>query len=156
MQFAAFVLAPAGPLVAVWLGDRWQRKWLIVTLAAGAAIADLLFGRARDPVVLVLIAAAVVLCLNAFSALFHAYQAELYPTDARATGIGFTYAWSRASMVGLDLLMPGLVATRLSAAFVLMAGALGGVGLTIGFFGPLTNARTLEEVSPAASGPLEK
>jgi putative MFS transporter len=90
----------------------------------------------------------VVVGLNWFSAIFHAYQAELYPTQARATGVGFTYAWSRASMVGVDLIMPGLVATNRAAAFGLMAAALGGVAVTVGVFGPLTNARALEEVSP--------
>jgi len=92
-----------------------------------------------------MIAAVVVVGLNWFSALFHAYQAELYPTEARATGVGFTYAWSRMSMVLLNVVMPGLIAASPARAFGLMAAALLGVGVTIGLFGPLTNARPLEE-----------
>jgi putative MFS transporter len=114
-----------------------------VALAAG----QLLFDRAAAPVVLTLLAALLVLGNNWFSALFHAYQAELFPTEARTTGIGFTYAWSRASMMVLSLFMPALIATAPSAALGLMASAFLGVAFLIGLFGPRTNARALEEVS---------
>jgi len=97
---------------------------------------------------LTLVAAVVIVCLNWFSAVFHVYQAELYPTEARATGVGFTYAWSRASMVGLSLIMPGLIATSLPVAIGLIAVSLLGVAILVGVFGPLTNARALEDLSP--------
>jgi putative MFS transporter len=91
---------------------------------------------------------------NWFSAVFHAYQAELFPTEARATGVGFTYAWSRASMVVLNLLMPGLIATSLAAAFGVMAGSFVGVSVVIGRFGSRTNSRPLEEImADAEAGP---
>ena len=99
----------------------------------------------ENGILLTMIAAVVVVGLNWFSALFHAYQAELYPTEARATGVGFTYAWSRMSMVLLNVVMPGLIAASPARAFGLMAAALLGVGVTIGLFGPMTNARPLEE-----------
>src|SRR5262249_7795385 len=138
MQFAAALLAPVGPLLAVWSIERWQRKWLIVVLTAALAALHVAFGVAGHPVVLIAVAAAVVLGSNWFSAVFHAYQAELFPTEARGTGVGFTYAWSRASMMALTVFMPGLIATSLPAAFALTAGALVGVAVLIGLFGPLT------------------
>jgi putative MFS transporter len=107
----------------------------------------------EEAVSLTLVASVIVVCLNWFSALFHAYQAELYPTEARATGVGFTYAWSRASMAWVGLVMPTLIATRLSAAFGLMASALFGVAVAIAMFGPLTNSRSLEDVSPDEANP---
>src|SRR5262249_52031175 len=136
MQFAASILAPVGPLLAYWSSERWQRKWLIVTLSLTIAAAQLTFGVLEGAVALTLVAATIVVCLNWFSALFHAYQAELYPTEARATGVGFTYAWSRASMAGVGLVMPGLIAACLPAAFGLMAGALFAVAGAIAVFGP--------------------
>ena len=148
MQVAAFLLAPVGPLLAVWSIDRWQRKRLIVVLTATLAGLHLAFGFGAGSIALTLIAAAVVVGSNWFSAVFHAYQAELFPTEARATGVGFTYAWSRASMVGLNVLMPGLIVTSLPAAFGLTASAFLGVALLIGLFGPLTNARSLEQIAP--------
>ncbi len=148
MQFGAFLLAPAGPLLAVASVESWQRKWLIVALAAALAGLHVTFGVAGGPVVLTVIAAAVVVGSNWFSAVFHAYQAELFPTEARATGIGFTYAWSRASLVAISVVMPGLIRTSLTGAFALTAAAFLGVAVLIGLFGPLTNALPLEAISP--------
>jgi putative MFS transporter len=159
MQFWAFFLAPVGPLLAVWSVERWQRKWLIVGLAAALAVLHVAFGLAEGELLLILIGAVVVLGSNWFSAVFHAYQAELFPTEARATGVGFTYAWSRASMVVVSVVMPGVMATsplvielggtslHLPVAFVLTAAAFLGVALLIGLFGPLTNARSLEKLA---------
>jgi putative MFS transporter len=150
MLFGAALLAPVGPVLAVWSIERWQRKWLIVGLAATLALLHVTFGLVGDAVAATAVAAAVVVGSNWFSAVFHAYQAELFPTGARATGIGFTYAWSRASMVILSVFMPGLIATSLPAAFALTAAAFLSVALLIGLFGPLTNARPLEQITPTA------
>jgi len=147
MQFYAYLLAPVGPLLAVWSIERWQRKWLISGLSFTLAVLQMFLGFLDEWMTVTVLAAAIVVGSNWFSAVFHAYQAELFPTEARATGIGFTYAWSRASMAALNLFMPGLIATNLLAAFGLMATAFLAVSLIIGIFGPLTNARALEEIS---------
>ncbi|HMF19173.1 MAG TPA: MFS transporter [Gemmataceae bacterium] len=147
MQFGAFFLAPVGPLLGVWSIERWQRKWTIVGLACVLAFLQISLGFLQDALALTLIAAVIVLGLNWFSAVFHAYQAELFPTEARATGIGFTYAWSRLSMVVLNLVMPGIIATHWGIAFGLMATAFCAVAVLIGLFGPLTNSLALEEIS---------
>jgi putative MFS transporter len=147
MQLAASLLAPVGPLLGMWSSDRWQRKWLLVALALLVGLAQLGFWLAGAAVLLTTLAGLIIVGLNWFSALFHTYHAELFPTEARATGVGFTYAWSRASMVGLNLVMPGLMAASLAGAFGLMAGALFAVAAILAVFGPLTNARPLEELS---------
>jgi putative MFS transporter len=148
MTFGVALLAPVGPLLGMWSCERFQRKWLLVGLALVLALIQLGFGLASDAGMLIALGAVVIVCLNWFSAIFHAYQAELFPTEARATGVGFTYAWSRASMVGLNLLMPGIIDRDLLGAFGLMAAAMVGVAVIVTLFGPLTNARALEEVSP--------
>lgn len=160
MQLWSFFLAPVGPLLAVWSIERWQRKYLIVGLTAALAALHLAFGLAGGQALLILIGAAVVVGSNWFSAVFHAYQGELFPTEARATGIGFTYAWSRASMVAVSLVMPGLIAMsplvlptadlriQLPVALVPTTAAFLGVAVLIGLFGPLTNNQPLESISP--------
>jgi putative MFS transporter len=145
MQFGAFLLAPVGPLIGVWSSERWQRKWLLVVLALALSLGYFCFGLAGNALVLTLLGAGVVVGSNWFSAIFHAYQAELFPTAARATGVGFTYAWSRATMVFLSLVMPGLIATDLWGAFGLMIAAMLAVAGTVTWFGPLTNNQPLEE-----------
>jgi putative MFS transporter len=145
MQFRALLLAPVGPLIGVWSSERWERKWLIVGLALALAAGHLCFGLAEDAVLLTILGAGIVVGSNWFSAVFHAYQAEMFPTAARATGVGFTYAWSRASMVALSLFMPGLIATELWGAFGVMIAAMLGVAALVAWGGPLTNARALEE-----------
>jgi putative MFS transporter len=147
MQFAAALLAPVGPLLGVWSSERWQRRGQIAALAVGLAVAQLAFGWADGPLVLVLTAGVVVVGSNWFSALFHAYQAELFPTGARATGVGFTYAWSRASMAAAALFLPSLIAIDVRAATAVTAGAFLGVAVLIGLLGPLTNARALEDIA---------
>src|SRR5262249_26030580 len=122
------------------------RKRTIVGLAVTLGALQLCFGAAGEDWLLVLLGAAVILCSNWFSAVFHAYQAELFPTEARATGVGFTYAWSRASMGVLNLFMPALIANQPGAPYLVMASAMAGVALVVGIFGPLTNYRTLEEI----------
>ncbi|HEV3119835.1 MAG TPA: MFS transporter, partial [Gemmataceae bacterium] len=77
---AAYVLAPVGPLLAAWSSERFQRKWLIVALALAVAVGQLLFGWVQSSLWLFVTASAVVVGLNWFSAVFHAYQAELFPT----------------------------------------------------------------------------
>lgn len=150
MQLGAFLLAPVGPLLAVGVSERWQRKGWLASLGTGLGVLIILFGWLTQAWLLTLVAAAVVVGLNWFSAVFHAYQAELYPSEARATGVGFTYAWSRASMVVVGALMPGLIQTQLSLAFAVMAGALFGMAVLVAVFGPRTNQLALESVSPSA------
>lgn len=151
LSAAASVLAPVGPLIGAWSSERWQRQRLIVVLALAIAAGQLLFIFLQNSYLLALTASLVIVGLNWFSAVFHAYQAELFPTEARATGVGFTYAWSRLSMVGLNVIMPGLIAASLPAAFALMATALLGVAVIVAIFGPLTNCRALEDVSPQSA-----
>ncbi len=147
MQSISFLLAPLGPLLALWTIERFQRKWLIVGLSVSLAAGQVLFGTLQEAVVLTLLGMLIVVGNNWFSAVFHAYQAELFPTEARATGIGFTYAWSRASMVALNLFMPDLLETSLPAVFGMMTAAFLGVAGLIGCFGPRTNAQPLEEIA---------
>jgi putative MFS transporter len=114
-------------------------------LTLGVGLTLIGFGLAVNAVLLTLLAAAAIVGLNWFSAVFHAYQAELFPTTCRGTGVGFTYAWSRASMMGLYMVMPALIAASLPATFGLMAGSMFAVAAAIGVFGPLTNARGLDD-----------
>ncbi len=142
------LVSPLGPALAVLTSDRLERKWAIVTMALLIAALGLGFAFWNAPVLIVASGALVTLCSNWFSALLHAYQSELFPTRLRATGVGFTYSWSRLSAVFSSLLIGAvLVRGGVGAVFTLLAAAMCGVALIIGLFGPRTNRITLEELA---------
>lgn len=142
------LVSPLGPALAAITSDRLERKWTIVAMALLMAGLGLGFAFWSLPLLIILSGALLTLCGNWFSALFHAYQAELFPTRLRATGVGFTYSWSRLS-AALSSLLIGAVLSKagVGAVFALLSAALCGVAGIIAFLGPRTNRISLEVLS---------
>ena len=127
--------------------ERLERKQALVVLSLLMAVTGLGFPYASGAVTIVGIGACLTVFSYWFSAVLHAYQAELFPTRARATGVGFTYSWSRLSAVFSTLIIAYLLSKGVLAVFIFMAAAMIGVALVVGIFGPKTNAVALEEIS---------
>jgi len=140
------LIAPAGPLIASFTADRLERKWTILGLALSIAASGLGFALWRSPVMMVVSGALVTLCTNWFSAVFHSYQSELFPTRIRATGVGFTYSWSRLSAALSAFLIAAVLRHGVTPVFAVLAAAMVGVAAVIAF-GPETNRKSLEELS---------
>lgn len=140
------LIAPAGPLIASLTADRLERKWTIFTLALSIAAFGLGFAIWKSPTLIVVSGALVTLSSNWFSAVLHSYQSELFPTRIRATGVGFTYSWSRLSAALSSFLIAAVLAHGVTPVFAMLAIAMIGVAITIAF-GPKTNRRGLEELS---------
>jgi len=145
--FLIALVSPVGPLIAVLTADRLERKHTIVVLTLLMAATGLCFAFAVHAVAIVTIGAALTIFSYWFSALLHAYQAELFPTRARATGVGFTYSWSRLSAVLSTLIIGALLGKGILAVFLFIAAAMVGVALLVGLLGPRTNAVALEYIS---------
>jgi MFS transporter, putative metabolite:H+ symporter len=142
------VVSPVGPLLAAWTSDRFERKWTIVVLALVVAGLGLGFGNSAAPAAVVGFGALLTLANYWFSAAFHAYQAELFPTRLRATGVGFTYSWSRLSAAFTSLLIGWVLnGYGVLAVFAMLAVAMSLVALVIGVMGPRTNRMVLEEIA---------
>jgi MFS transporter, putative metabolite:H+ symporter len=141
------LVAPLGPLVAAFTSDRLERKWTIAVTALLIGLFGLGFAFCKEPALIVLSGALVTLSNNCFSANFHAYQSELFPTRIRATGVGFTYSWSRLSAALSSLLIGALLVYGVPAVFTLLAAAMVTVALVIFLFGPRSNGLLLEELS---------
>jgi MFS transporter, putative metabolite:H+ symporter len=142
------VVSPIGPLLAAASSDRVERKWTIVALAVLVAAFGLGFGGASTPFTVVAFGALLTLANYWFSAAFHAYQAELFPTRIRATAVGFTYSWSRLSAAFSSVLIAAvLTRSGVGAVFTLLAVAMCGVAIVIALFGPRTNRIPLEELA---------
>jgi MFS transporter, putative metabolite:H+ symporter len=146
-SFLIALVSPVGPLLGVLTAERFERKRSIVVLSTLMAVVGLAFPFAREAWQIVAIGAVFTVCSYWFSSAFHAYQAELFPTRVRATGVGFTYSTSRLSAVFSTLLIGALLAYGVLAVFVLMAAAMLGVALIVGVFGPRTNSLVLEDLS---------
>jgi putative MFS transporter len=141
------LVSPVGPILCAWTSDRLERKWTIVTLALLVAGFGLGFGSARTPVAVIIFGSLLTLCNYWFSAAFHAFQAELFPTRIRATGVGFTYSWSRLSAAFSSLLIGAVLLHGVPAVFALLAAAMTGVAVIVAVLGPRTNRVALEDLS---------
>jgi putative MFS transporter len=141
------LVSPLGPLLAAWTSDRFERKWTIVILALVVAGLGLGFGNSIAPAAVVGFGALLTLANYWFSAAFHAYQAEMFPTRLRATGVGFTYSWSRLSAAFTSILIGAVLVHGVPAVFAVLAVAMILVACVIGLMGPRTNGLVLEEIS---------
>jgi putative MFS transporter len=141
------LVSPIGPLLAAFTSDRMERKWTIVVLALLVAGLGLGFGNSIAPAAVVGFGALLTLANYWFSAAFHAYQAELFPTRLRATGVGFTYSWSRLSAAFTSLLIGAVLVHGVPAVFALLAVAMILVAMVVAVMGPRTNGLVLEEIS---------
>ncbi|MBV9859375.1 MAG: MFS transporter [Alphaproteobacteria bacterium] len=147
--FMVVLLTPIGGLLGTYLSERFERKWQLV--GACLTIAGFGFGFALfDTVFLIVLSgAAVVLGNNWLISVFHSYAAELFPTRIRARALGFTFCWSRLSAVFVGYWVAEILAHYgVIGVFALIGGAMAVIVIVIGAFGPRTNGRSLEVLSP--------
>ena len=139
--------APLGPLIGLFFGDRFERKWVIVASAGAILVCGLVFAQARGSALIIAMGVALTLAANIMSFSFHAYQQELFPTGIRARAAGFVYSWSRLSVIFSSFIIAFVLArSGALGVFVFIAAAMGVVMVTIGAFGPQVTNRALEEI----------
>ncbi|WP_053957970.1 MFS transporter [Sulfobacillus thermosulfidooxidans] len=139
--FLIALVNPLGPIIGMVMSEKWQ----IVVVSLSIGIAGLVFSQMRSPVGIITLGIVITLLNNWFSTLFHSYQAELYPTRIRATGVGFTYSWSRLSSALVGFIIVALLKSfGVLGVFAFISLAMAIVALVIGIMGPRTNGRSLE------------
>jgi putative MFS transporter len=141
------LVSPLGPLLAAFTSDRLERKWTIVVLALLVAGLGIGFGNSIAPAAVVGFGALLTLANYWFSAAFHAYQSELFPTRLRGTGVGFTYSWSRLSAAFTSILIGAVLVHGVPEVFAMLAVAMILVAGVVTVMGPRTNGLVLEEIS---------
>ena len=140
--------APFGPLICSGIADRFERKWLIVAAAGGVAVFGLIFSQMTTAFGVIVLGVLLTLANNIMSFSFHAYQTELYPTRIRAVAVGFVYSWSRLSVVLMAFVIAFVLGRfQVPGVFVLIAGSMAVVMLSIGIMGPRTRNLALEAIS---------
>jgi len=147
----AFIIAVANPicsLLGMFVADRMERKWQIVSAGAAIGVSVLLFANQTNAALVIAFGVLVTLANNWMSFAFHNYQGELFPTRIRARAVGFVYSWSRVSAAIAGLLIGFFLREGGTPAVALFIGAAMVVMIvTIGAFGPRTNDLALEEIS---------
>jgi putative MFS transporter len=142
------IASPVGPLLAMTIADKIERKWLIVYSALAVIIFGLLFSQAREVGFLIILGVMISLSGSFLSVAYHAYQTELFPTRIRSRAAGLVYSFSRvgASMSGFIIAF-FLRDFGVVGVFGAISGAMLVVMVSIGVFGPKTNGKRLEEIS---------
>jgi putative MFS transporter len=142
------VAAPVGPLIGLWMGDKFERRTVIVVAAAAIVVCGLIFSQVSGAALLITMGVALTLANNIMSYSFHAYQTELFPTGIRARAVGFVYSWSRLSAIFTSFLIAGLLRRfGTTGVFVFIAVAMLVVMTVIASMGPRTRNLALEEIS---------
>jgi MFS transporter, putative metabolite:H+ symporter len=141
------IAAPFGPLLCFVIGDRVERKSIIVAAAASIVVCGVAFSQAREGAIIIAVGIGLTLASNSLAYSVHAYQQELFPTGIRARAAGFVYSWSRVSAIFTAFIIAQLLALfGTTGVFAFIAGAMFVVMATIGLFGPRTRHLSLEQI----------
>lgn len=146
--------AVPGALLAVYLSERIERKFLISILALVIAGCGMLYGTTMTPVLIVTFGFAVAMLIQTFASICYAYTPEQYPTDVRNTGTGFAYGAGRIANVGNAFIISAIYgAFGYVWVFGYIALAWSCCALVAVLFGARTRARPLEALSPVLLEP---
>ena len=142
------ISAPVGPLIGLFIGDRFERKSMIVATAAAIVIFGLTFSQVSSGMLLIGLGVGLTLASNIMSYSFHAYQTELFPTSIRSSAVGFVYSWSRFSAIFTSFLIAAVLKKfGTVGVFTFIAAAMLIVMTVVGLMGPRTRNLALEEIS---------
>ena len=145
----SYIGYPIGSLLSIPLLKRFERKYLVVGTVAAMAVFGLLFATVNSSALIVVCGFSITAMSNVFSNVYHVYQAEIFPSDVRATAVGWTYSLSRLSSGALPfILIPVLDSYGAAAMFTVVVAALAATMAVIALMGPRTTGRNLEELNP--------
>jgi putative MFS transporter len=151
----SFIIAfayPLFPLLSSLFADRIERKWQVCLSCIGIAAFGIAFSFQTEAAPLIIIGTLQTMMNAWLSFSIHNYQSELFPTRVRARAVGFVYAWSRFSAIFTGFIIAAtLQRFGVPGVFLFVASAMAVVVLSIAFFGPRTNHRSLEEISRTVS-----
>ena len=140
---------PIGSLLSIPLLKRFERKYLVVAGVAAMALCGIMFAVVSTPALIVVFGFLTTAASNVFSNIYHVYQAEIFPSDVRATAIGWTYSLSRLSSAAVPfILIPVLDSYGAAAMFGVVLVALSMTVAVVLPIGPKTTGRSLDEINP--------
>jgi MFS transporter, putative metabolite:H+ symporter len=131
-----------GAILAALVADRWDRKWLIMVVAAIIAACGTIYGLSFRVAVIVVFGFLVEMFLHTFAPLLYAYTAESFPIAIRNSGTGLAYGAGRLANVFGPLIV-AFFFNRFgyTSVFVYIALCWALLAITVGAFG--AKSRTL-------------
>ena len=145
----SFIGYPVGSLISIPLLKGFERKYLIMVMVAVMAVCGVLFATVHVHELIVVFGLLITASSNVFSNIYHVYQAEIFPSDVRATAVGWTYSVSRLSSAALPfILVPVLDNYGATAMFAVVLVALATTIAVIAPIGPRTTGKSLDEINP--------
>jgi MFS transporter, putative metabolite:H+ symporter len=145
----SFIGYPVGSLISIPLLTRFERKYLIIVTVAVMAACGVLFATVHVHALIVVFGLMITASSNVFSNTYHVYQAEIFPSDVRATAVGWTYSLSRLSSAALPfILVPVLDNYGATAMFAAVLVALAASIAVIAQIGPRTKGLSVDEINP--------
>jgi len=147
------VAAPVGAFLSLVVAERFERKQIIAIACLLIAVLLWLYGLSSQAVLIVIFGFLATMLFQGLSPILFSYAAELFPTEARATGFGLTYGFSRFC----NVISPFFITFFFARGYLLVFGYLTGCWLlalllTV-IFGIRTNKQSLEHISPEAARP---
>lgn len=142
--------AVPGALLAAFISDRWERKWLITIVSLLIAACGIPYGMSFKTTPIIVFGFLVAMFIQTFAPLLYTYTPEPYPTEIRNSGAGLVYGAGRLA----NTLGPLLVAFfykhyGYTSVFVYISSCWVLVAITVGGFGLKTTGRALEQLSAA-------
>lgn len=145
----SFLGYPLGSLISIPLLARFERKFLVLAGVAAMAGFGIAFAVVDSPALIVVFGVLTTAAANVFSNVYHVYQAEIFPSDVRATAVGWTYSVSRLSSAAMPfILIPVLDRFGAPAMFTVVVVALAAALAVLLPVGPRTAGRSLEDINP--------
>lgn len=148
----------AGHFVAGWAIDHIGRKWTCSGFYIFAAISIALLYQVPTLWGQYVFMIATVFCFGAANTATHVYASELFPTEIRASGYGWTTnLMGRVTEIGAPMAMGLLIAETGSIPWAITAVAVGPIlgALLVLRLAPETRGLTLEEVQEHLGGHAE-
>jgi putative MFS transporter len=146
----------AGHFVAGWLIDRIGRKWTCAGFYVFAALSIAMLYQMTTVPQQYFWMIATVFCFGAANTSTHVYASELFPTEIRATGYGWTTNFAGRvtevlTPVAIGALIPALGGDIPTAIALVAIGPVAGA-ILVAIYAPETRGLTLEEVQERLAG----
>lgn len=143
------IAAPIGAFLSSVVAERFERKLTIAVACLLIALFLWLYGLSSQAVFIVLFGFLATMLFQGLSPILFSYAAELFPTEARATGFGLTYGFSRFFNVMSPFFITFFFAWGYLPVFGYLTGCWLLAMLLVFVFGIRTRRQSLEQLNPS-------